>query len=89
LQLDERGIATHGLLVRHLILPNNLAGSDKIIRFLSHKISPYTYLNLMDQYRPEFKSHNYPNLNRRINTGEYQQVIQWADEAGLTRLDKR
>jgi putative pyruvate formate lyase activating enzyme len=89
LRLDERGVATRGLLVRHLILPNNLAGTDQIVEFLAKEISTNTYLNLMDQYRPAFRSHNLPDLNRRINTEEYQQALQWAQEAGLTRLDER
>lgn len=88
LQIDAHGIAMRGLLVRHLILPNNLAGSDRIVRFLAEEISPHTYLNLMDQYRPEFRAHHIPELNRRITPSEHQQAIQWAQAAGLTRLDQ-
>ncbi|RME88976.1 MAG: radical SAM protein, partial [Anaerolineae bacterium] len=50
LEIDERGLARRGLLVRHLVLPNGLAGTGKIVRFLAEEISPNTYLNLMDQY---------------------------------------
>jgi len=89
LQLDERGIATRGLLVRHLVLPNNLAGTQHIVRFLAEEISTNTYLNLMDQYRPEFRAHHYPELSRRITSEEYFQAVQWAREAGLRRLDRR
>jgi putative pyruvate formate lyase activating enzyme len=89
LQLDARGIATRGLLVRHLILPNNLAGTDQVVRFLAEEISTNTYLNLMDQYRPAFRAHNLPDINRRISRDEYQQAILWAQEAGLNRLDER
>ena len=89
LQLDARGIATRGLLVRHLILPENLAGTDQIVRFLAEEISPNTYLNLMDQYRPAFHAHQYPELNRGITREEYSQAVRMATEAGLTRLDKR
>jgi putative pyruvate formate lyase activating enzyme len=89
LQVDERGIATRGLLVRHLILPHNLAGTDQIVEFLKDEISPNTYLNLMSQYRPEFRAHHYPDLNRRISALEYQQAYNWALEARLTRLDQR
>ncbi len=56
LQLDDRRIATRGLLVRHLILPNDLAGPREILRFLAEEISPNTYLNLMEQYRPCYKA---------------------------------
>jgi putative pyruvate formate lyase activating enzyme len=89
LQLDSRGIATRGLLVRHLVLPNNLAGTDQIVHFLADKISKNTYLNLMDQYRPAYRAHNLPDLNRRISRDEYQQALHWANEAGLNRLDER
>ncbi len=89
LQLDQHGLAIRGLLVRHLVLPNNLAGTQEIVRFLAQEISPQTYLNLMDQYRPAFKASQYPKLNRRITPQEYQAAVQMALEAGLHRLDNR
>lgn len=87
LLLDERGIALRGLLVRHLILPNRLAGSAEIIDFIAREISTSTYLNLMDQYRPEYMAQQHPELNRRITSEEYQEVIRLARQAGLNRLD--
>jgi putative pyruvate formate lyase activating enzyme len=89
LEVDERGIALRGLLVRHLILPNNLAGTDEIIHFLATEISRNTYLNLMDQYRPSFNAHHFPELNRRISTEEYNYAVQTAHRVGLNRLDER
>jgi putative pyruvate formate lyase activating enzyme len=89
LQLDERGIALRGLLVRHLILPENLAGTGQIVQFLADEISPNTYLNLMDQYRPAYRANHYPELNRRITRAEYNRAFQMAREVGLERLDKR
>jgi putative pyruvate formate lyase activating enzyme len=89
LQINEQGIATHGLLVRHLILPNNIAGTSEVVRFLAEEISRNTYLNLMDQYHPCFNAHLYTRLNRPINTQEYQTAVRLAHEAGLYRLDKR
>ncbi len=89
LLLDDRGIALCGLLVRHLILPNNLAGTDQIVKFLAEEISPQTYLNLMDQYRPAYRAHQYPEIDRRITSEEYKRAIQWAVDAGITRLDER
>jgi putative pyruvate formate lyase activating enzyme len=89
LHLDQQGVAQRGLLVRHLILPDNLAGSDQIVRFLATEISTNTYLNLMDQYRPAFRAHQYPELTRRITQNEYHTAIRWAHEAGLKRLDER
>jgi putative pyruvate formate lyase activating enzyme len=89
LVINDRGLALRGLLVRHLILPNNLAGTEKILEFLANRISKNTYLNLMDQYRPAFKAHHYPEINRRITKEEYQQAVDSAIRLGLTRLDKR
>ena len=89
LVVDARGIAQRGLLVRHLILPGNLAGSQQIITFLADQISQNTYLNVMDQYRPAYRAHQYPELNRRIRASEYQIIIEWARQAGLHNLDQR
>ena len=89
LQIDERGLATRGLLVRHLVLPGNLAGTAEIVRFLADEISPNTYLNLMDQYRPAYKAHLYPELNRPITREEYAAAVRLAHQAGLHRLDER
>ena len=89
LKLDSRGIAQRGLLIRHLVLPEGLAGTEEIVRFLAEEISKNTYLNLMDQYRPCFKAHEYPPLNRRLKSDEYREALKLAQEAGLTRLDER
>lgn len=89
LQIDDNGIAQRGLLVRHLVLPNSLAGTAEIVRFLSEEISPNTYLNIMDQYRPAYNARNYPKLNRPLKAGEFQGAVQMALEAGLMRLDER
>jgi putative pyruvate formate lyase activating enzyme len=87
LVVDEQGIALRGLMVRHLVLPSNIAGTDKFVRFVAKKLSPMTYVNIMAQYRPEHMAHRYPELCRRITTKEYQQALQWAREAGLKCLD--
>lgn len=89
LQIDENGLARRGLLVRHLILPNNLAGTAEVLQFLAEEISPNTYLNLMDQYRPAYKAYQHPELNRPITKQEYQQALRMAHERGLHRLDQR
>lgn len=89
LKLDKEGIAIRGMLIRHLILPNNLAGTDKIIKFIVEEISPDTYLNLMDQYRPAYRAHLYPDLDRRITNDEYHRAVFLAEENGINRLDKR
>lgn len=96
LQLDAQGIARRGLLVRHLVLPNGLAGSEIIFRFLAEKVSRNVYLNIMAQYHPAFKAREYPaltghyaELNRRISPEEYRVAIDAAKQLGLTRLDER
>jgi putative pyruvate formate lyase activating enzyme len=87
LKLDEQGIATRGLLVRHLVLPNDLAGTAAIVRFLAEEISTDTYLNLMDQYRPAFHAMDIPQLSRPITREEYRAAVQMAHRSGLHRLD--
>jgi putative pyruvate formate lyase activating enzyme len=89
LVLDEHGVALRGLLVRHLILPNGLAGTEEIVRFLAEEISPDTYINIMDQYRPSYKAADYPQLNRCPTPEEYAEAVRLAHAAGLHRLDER
>ena len=69
LQIDEDGLATRGLLVRHLVLPNGLAGTQEIVRFLAEEISSNTYVNIMDQYHPAFQAHLFASLNRPVTAG--------------------
>jgi putative pyruvate formate lyase activating enzyme len=87
LVLDEQGIARSGLLVRHLMLPENLAGTDAVLRFLAQEISPDTYLNLMTQYRPCYRVHDMPPLDRPIAASEYRRARDLALQLGLSRLD--
>lgn len=89
LQIDEKGVAQRGLLVRHLVLPDGIAGTEETIRFLRDEISVNTYLNLMNQYRPSYKAHLYPELNRRLTNQEYQSAVEAAMSVGLHRLDQR
>ncbi|MBP1753486.1 MAG: Radical domain protein [Geobacteraceae bacterium] len=88
LVLDERGIAVKGLLVRHLVLPGGLAGTRRVMRFLAKEISPSTYVNIMDQYRPCFRAAEHPMLNRRISASEFDGALSIAREEGITRLDR-
>ncbi len=88
LQINDDGIAQRGLLVRHLVLPNSLAGSAEIMRFLAN-LSPNTYVNVMAQYRPCYRASEVEQINRRPTVEEYQQAVQTALDAGLHRLDER
>jgi len=84
--VNVKGLATRGLLVRHLVLPNGLAGSAKVIDFLAEQISPKTVINVMDQYRPCYKAHHHPQINRRPTPQEIASVRQYAIEKGLKVL---
>ncbi|HIE27094.1 TPA: radical SAM protein [Candidatus Poribacteria bacterium] len=86
---DDDGIAQRGLLVRHLVLPNGLAGTPEVMQFLAEEISKSTYVNVMAQYRPCYRAHEFPEINRRPTRQEYQDAVQAALDAGLTRLDDR
>jgi putative pyruvate formate lyase activating enzyme len=89
LTLDEWGIAQRGLLVRHLVMPNQVAGTEEIMTFLAREISPNTYVNVMDQYRPCGSAHRDEAINRRLNAKEYRDAVNAAIKAGIQRLDER
>jgi len=89
LVLDDRGVALRGLLVRHLVLPNGLAGTTEIARFLAEEVSRDTYINVMDQYRPCYRANEYPALDRRITQAEHEEAVAAVRAVGLWRLDKR
>jgi putative pyruvate formate lyase activating enzyme len=88
LATDERGVAQRGLLVRHLVLPAGLAGTAEAVRFLRDEVSPNTYVNVMAQYRPCYRAHELPPLDRPITHEEFSGAVRLAEEAGL-RLDER
>ncbi len=91
LVLDCDGLARRGLLVRHLVMPGGVAGTREIARFLAREVSPGTYLNLMDQYRPagRVSRQEFSELNRRPTRGEYTEALAVVSEEGLHRLDHR
>ena len=83
LKISRRGTAQRGLLIRHLVLPNNLAGSKKVIDFIAENISTETYLNIMDQYHPSYKSNQHLILDRRITPNEFNDVVKYAKTKGF------
>lgn len=89
LVLDENGIAQRGLLVRHLVLPEGIAGTEQVLSFLAGEISANTYLNLMDQYRPAYRAGEFPEIARPITQDEYRAALAVAARYGLARLDRR
>ncbi|MEW6426336.1 MAG: radical SAM protein [Bacillota bacterium] len=86
LQINERGIAIRGLLVRHLVMPEKLARTEAIMKFIAEEISPNTFVNIMDQYYPAHEARKYPELSRRISRAEYRQAVEIARAAGLKRI---
>ena len=86
LQVNEKGIATRGLLIRHLVMPGNLSRTEVVMKFIAAEISPDTFVNIMDQYYPVHEAMKYPELSRRISRSEYHQAVQSARAAGLKRI---
>ena len=89
LVLDKEGVATRGLLVRHLVMPGGLDETREIVRFLAREVSVDTYVNIMDQYRPCGRAHQYSPIDRRLTNDEFQEALKLAGEAGLQRLDEK
>ena len=87
LELDEHGVAKRGLLVRHLVLPNGIAGTEGVVRFLAEEISVNTYLNVMAQYYPSHRAFKIPALSRPLTRQEFAQAVNLARDCGLERLD--
>lgn len=83
LVVDNSGIALRGLIVRHLVLPNDLAGSEESLRFISDKVGKETYMSVMSQYFPTHKAVDYPLISRPISYREYEKVLEWLDRFGL------
>jgi putative pyruvate formate lyase activating enzyme len=89
LVVDEHGIARRGLLVRHLVLPDGIAGTDRVLAFLAEQVSRDTYVNLMDQYRPCYRADEYAEIDRPITNAEFREALATAERLGLTRIDAR
>jgi len=85
LKLNKEGIAQRGLLARHLVLPNKLAGTKNVFSFLAKEISPNTYVSIMSQYFPAYKAQEFEELNRRITPKEYKEALDTAKELDLQR----
>ncbi len=81
------GLMYRGLMIRHLVMPNNVAGTKEVIEWIAQNLPKDTYLNIMSQYRPMYKAFEYPESSRRITRKEYEEAVKWAKKAGLTNLD--
>jgi putative pyruvate formate lyase activating enzyme len=87
LKVDERGIALRGLIIRHLVMPNRVAGTEKFVRWVAETLPKSTYVNIMSQYRVEYKAYDYPEIARAITVEEFLEAVEWAKQYGLTNLD--
>jgi putative pyruvate formate lyase activating enzyme len=85
LMINDDGVAESGLLIRHLVLPNRLADSEKVLQFIAKEISAESYVNIMDQYHPAFRAWRIPELGRPIAKVEHEVAVGHARELGLHR----
>jgi putative pyruvate formate lyase activating enzyme len=86
LKTDENGIAQRGLLIRHLVLPYDLGGTETLVKFIAKNLSLNTYINIMSQYRPMYRAYDFPMLSRSITYEEYKKAVNLAKQAGLTNI---
>lgn len=85
LSMDEEGIATHGLLIRHLVMPSCIEDTKKVLTFVRDEISENAYVNIMAQYHPCHNAYKHEGIARRITDEEYYGALSFAREIGLPR----
>jgi putative pyruvate formate lyase activating enzyme len=85
LKINSKGVAERGLLIRHLVMPEGVASSEAVLKFIAEEISLQSYVNIMAQYRPEYRAHEYSEINRRITHKEFLEAIQMAKRFHLHR----
>jgi putative pyruvate formate lyase activating enzyme len=83
----DRGLIQRGLMIRHLVMPNNAGGSEEIMAWIAETLPKDTYVNIMAQYHPAYKAFDYRELSRRITGDEYRRVVERARQLGLSNLD--
>lgn len=86
---DANGIALRGLIIRHLVMPNRVAGTEKFVKWVAQNLPTSTYVNIMPQYRVEYKAYEYAKISRGITVQEFLESMEWAEQAGLTNLDPK
>ena len=89
LRIGRGGVALRGLIIRHLVMPNRVAGTEKFVRWVAEALPKSTYVNIMPQYRVEYKAYEYPKISRGITVQEFLEAIDWAEKYGLTNLDPK
>jgi putative pyruvate formate lyase activating enzyme len=88
-QVDNRGIAQRGLMIRHLVMPNRVAGTKKFVKWVAENLPQSTYVNIIHQYHVYYKAFEYPEISRGITAQEFLEAMDWAEKSGLTSLDPR
>ncbi len=83
LRMDEDGIAYRGVIIRHLVLPGNISGTDRVFKFIAEELGRDVYISLMSQYFPTYRAIGDPDVGRRITYEEYQKAIDLLHEYGL------
>ena len=86
-KINEQGIAIRGVMIRHLVMPNRVAGTEKFVKWVAEALPKSTYVNIMAQYRVEYKAFDYPEIARGITAKEFLEAMKWAEKYGLTNLD--
>jgi len=84
---EPDGLLYRGMIIRHLVMPNRVAGTKKVVDWIAANLPKDTFVNLMSQYTPTYRAHDYPEISRRITRQEYEEAVNWARAAGLTNLD--
>ncbi len=84
---DEQGLLHRGLIIRHLVMPNNVGGTAEVLRWIAGNLPKDTYVNLMSQYTPTYRADEFPEIDRRITREEYREVVAVAEAEGLTNME--
>ena len=87
--VDKKGVALRGLMIRHLVMPNRVAGTETFVRWVAGNLPKNTYVNIMSQYRVDHKAYDYPQIARGITVQEFLEAMDWAEQCGLTNLDPK
>ncbi|HSV27130.1 MAG TPA: hypothetical protein VLH60_04485, partial [Sedimentisphaerales bacterium] len=86
---DDAGVALRGVMIRHLVMPNRIAGTREFVHWVAQNLSRDTYVNIMSQYRVEHRAFEHPRIARAITSDEFIEAMEWAQQAGLRNLDER
>lgn len=89
LKVDQAGIGLRGVVIRHLVMPNRVAGTREFVKWVAENLPKSTYVNIMPQYRVEYRAYDYPEIARGITVQEFLEAMDWAEEHGLTNLDPK